>query len=134
MGLCPLLVAGAPEVGEELIVASSAGEAHELAEVLPRRGSCTRADAAGCADAAVPCPGRHRRMAGRGCCPLCPSCYRPVFESSSSRALIGAGPTPVIGLCRLCAERTTLRTLRQMDVPVAPQQRAVLETVAAAMA
>lgn len=76
-------------------------------------------------------------MAGRGCCPLCPSCYRPVFESSSSHPLIRAGPTPVIGLCRLCrlcAERTTLRTLRQMDVPVAPQQRAVLETVAAAMA
>lgn len=36
MGPCPLLVAGAPEVGEELIVARSAGEAHELAEVLPQ--------------------------------------------------------------------------------------------------
>ncbi|WP_426570376.1 hypothetical protein [Streptomyces canus] len=67
-------------------------------------------------------------------CRLCPGCYRPVYESSSSHTLIGAGPMPVIGLCRLCAEGTTLRSLRQADVPVDPQQRAVLETVAAAMA
>jgi hypothetical protein len=40
---------------------------------------------------------------------------------------------PVIGLCRLCAEGTMLRSLRQMDAPVDPQQRAVLETVAAAL-
>jgi hypothetical protein len=67
-------------------------------------------------------------------CRLCPGCYRPVYESSSSHTLIGAGPMPVIGLCRLCAEGTTLRSLRQADVPVEPQQRAVLQTVAAAMA
>ncbi|MFJ1804186.1 hypothetical protein [Streptomyces sp. NPDC088180] len=67
-------------------------------------------------------------------CRLCPGCYRPVYESSSSHTLIGAGPMPVIGLCRLCAEGTTLRSLREADVPLAPQQRAVLETVAAAMA
>lgn len=67
-------------------------------------------------------------------CRLCPGCYRPVYESSSSHTLIGAGPMPVIGLCRLCAEGTTLRSLRQLDVPVDPQQRVVLETVAAAMA
>lgn len=67
-------------------------------------------------------------------CLLCPGCYRPVYESSSSHTLIGAGPMPVIGLCRLCAEGTTLRSLRQADVPVDPQQRAVLETVAATMA
>lgn len=67
-------------------------------------------------------------------CQLCPGCYRPVYESSTSHTLIGAGPMPVIGLCRLCVEGTTLRSLRQADVPVDPQQRAVLETVAAAMA
>ncbi|MCX4632854.1 hypothetical protein [Streptomyces sp. NBC_01443] len=67
-------------------------------------------------------------------CLPCPGCYRPVYESSSSHTLIGAGPMPVIGLCRLCADGSTLRSLRQADVPVDPQQRAVLETVAAAMA
>lgn len=67
-------------------------------------------------------------------CRLCPGCYRPVYESSSSHTLIGAGPMPVIGLCRLRAEGTTLRSLRQADVPIGPQQLAVLETVAAAMA
>ncbi|MDX2997238.1 hypothetical protein [Streptomyces scabiei] len=66
-------------------------------------------------------------------CLLCPGCYRPVYESSSSHTLIGAGPMPVIGLCRLCVEGATLRSLRQADVPVDPQQRAVLETVAAAL-
>ncbi|UXX98088.1 hypothetical protein N7U49_48255 (plasmid) [Streptomyces sp. AD2-2] len=55
-------------------------------------------------------------------------------RSSSSHTLIGAGPMPVIGLCRLCAEGTILRSLRQADVPVGPQQRTVLEAVAAAMA
>ncbi|MFD3538422.1 hypothetical protein ACFWUQ_02845 [Streptomyces sp. NPDC058662] len=40
----------------------------------------------------------------------------------------------MIGLCRLCADGSTLRSLRQADVPVDLQQRAVLETVAAAMA
>ena len=67
-------------------------------------------------------------------CQLCPGCYRPVYESSTSHSLIGAGPMPVIGLCRLCTEGTTLRSLRQADVPIDPQQRTVLETVAAAMA
>lgn len=67
-------------------------------------------------------------------CLPCPGCYRPVYESSTSHALMGAGPMPVIGLCRLCAEGTTLRSLHQADVPVDPQQRAVLETVAAALA
>ncbi|MGW7171049.1 hypothetical protein ACWGH3_38440 [Streptomyces sp. NPDC054884] len=67
-------------------------------------------------------------------CQLCPGCYRPVYESSSSHTLVGAGPIPVIGLCRLCAEGTMLRKLRQADVPIDAQQRAVLETVAAAMA
>ncbi|MFD9535382.1 hypothetical protein [Streptomyces sp. NPDC060010] len=65
-------------------------------------------------------------------CLLCPGCYRPVYDSSSSHTLIG--PVPVIGLCRLRAEGATLRSLRQADVHVPPQQRAVLETVAAAMA
>lgn len=65
-------------------------------------------------------------------CLLCPGCYRPVYESSASHNPIG--PRPVFGLCRLCAEGTTLRSLRQADVPIDPQQRAVLETVAAAMA
>lgn len=67
-------------------------------------------------------------------CQLCPGCYGPVYESSTSHTLIGAGPMPMFGLCRLCAEGTTLRSLRQADVPIGPQQRAVLETVAAAMA
>ncbi|MER0429848.1 hypothetical protein AB0F05_36660 [Streptomyces microflavus] len=67
-------------------------------------------------------------------CRLCPGCYRPAYESSSSHTVVGAGPFPVIGLCRLCAEGSTLRSLRQADVPVDPQQRAVLETVAAALA
>ncbi|MEU7429102.1 hypothetical protein [Streptomyces sp. NPDC040750] len=66
-------------------------------------------------------------------CQLCPGCYRPVYESSTSHTLIGAGPMPVFGLCRLCVEGATLRSLRQADVPVDPQQRAVLETVAAAL-
>lgn len=56
-----------------------------------------------------------------------------MYESSSSHTLIGAGPMPVIGLCRLWAEGTTLRSLRQIDAPVDPQQRAVLETVATAL-
>ncbi|MFE6496287.1 hypothetical protein [Streptomyces sp. NPDC057748] len=66
-------------------------------------------------------------------CRPCPGCYRPVYESSASHNLIGTGPMPVLGLCRLCAEGTTLRLLRQADVPVDPQQHAVLESVAAAM-
>lgn len=40
---------------------------------------------------------------------------------------------PVIGLCRLCADGSTLRSLRQADVPVDPEQLVVLETVAAEM-
>ncbi|MEW2266116.1 hypothetical protein ACGF5T_30550 [Streptomyces sp. NPDC047853] len=67
-------------------------------------------------------------------CRLCPGCYRPVYESSSSHTLIGAGPLPLMGLCRLCAEGSTLRSLRQADVPIDTRQRAVLETVAAALA
>ncbi|MEU0523088.1 hypothetical protein [Streptomyces niveus] len=66
-------------------------------------------------------------------CPLCPGCYRPVYESSTSHTLIGAGPMPVFGLCRLCAEGTTLRSLRQADVPIDPHRIAVLETVATAL-
>ncbi|MDJ0466029.1 hypothetical protein [Streptomyces sp. H27-C3] len=66
-------------------------------------------------------------------CRLCPGCYRPVYESAASHTLIGAGPFPVMGLCRLCAEGTTLRSVREADAPIDPQQRAVLETVAAAM-
>lgn len=65
-------------------------------------------------------------------CQLCPGCYRPVYESSTSHTLIG--PAPVVGLCRLCADGSTLRSLSGADVPLAPQQRAVLETVAAALA
>ncbi|MFG2715318.1 hypothetical protein ACGFX2_32865 [Streptomyces goshikiensis] len=67
-----------------------------------------------------------------GNCRLCPGCYRPVYESAASQVLIG--PVPVIGLCSLCAEGTTLRSLRQAGVPIDPQQRAVLEAVAAALA
>ncbi|MFF2374860.1 hypothetical protein ACFVUW_10805 [Streptomyces xiamenensis] len=67
-------------------------------------------------------------------CLLCPGCYRPVYENSSLRTLIGAGPRPLIGVCRLCAEGTTLHALRQADVPIDSQQRAVLETVAVATA
>ncbi|MFE6912170.1 hypothetical protein [Streptomyces erythrochromogenes] len=67
-------------------------------------------------------------------CLPCPGCYRPVYDSSSSHTLIGATPFPVIGLCRLCADGTTLRSLRQANVPVDPEQLVVLETVAAAMA
>ncbi|MGW7450091.1 hypothetical protein [Streptomyces sp. NPDC054787] len=63
-----------------------------------------------------------------------PGRYRRVYESSSSHTLIGAGPLPVTGLCRLCVEGTTLRSLRQADVPIDPRERAVLETVAAALA
>ncbi|MFE7620520.1 hypothetical protein [Streptomyces sp. NPDC057496] len=59
---------------------------------------------------------------------------RPVYDSSASRTLLGADPMPVAGLCRLCADGSTLRSLRQADVPVDPQQRVVLEAVAAAMA
>ncbi|MEU8679571.1 hypothetical protein [Streptomyces sp. NPDC048560] len=40
---------------------------------------------------------------------------------------------PVIELCRLCADGRTLRSLRHADTPVDPEQRAVLESVAAAM-
>ncbi|MFI9029904.1 hypothetical protein [Streptomyces sp. NPDC053560] len=64
-------------------------------------------------------------------CLLWPGCYRPVDDSSSPHNLIG--PNLILGLCRLCAEGTTLRSLRQADVPISAQQRAVLETVAAAM-
>ncbi|MFD5510791.1 hypothetical protein ACFWIB_23885 [Streptomyces sp. NPDC127051] len=68
-------------------------------------------------------------------CLPCPGCYRPVYESSSSHTLIGAGPMPLIGLCKLCADGSTLRSLRQADgVPVDPEQLVVLETLASAMA
>ncbi|MFD3549181.1 hypothetical protein ACFWUW_26860 [Streptomyces sp. NPDC058655] len=63
-------------------------------------------------------------------CLPCPGCYRPVYDSSSSHTVIGAGPLPVFGLCRLCADGSTLRSLRQTDIPVDPEQR----DVAAAMA
>jgi hypothetical protein len=63
----------------------------------------------------------------------CPGCYRPVYESSSSGTLISAGPLPVIGLCGLCVNGTTLRSLQQADVPLDALQRAVLESVAAVL-
>ncbi|MFD7610801.1 hypothetical protein [Streptomyces sp. NPDC059828] len=63
----------------------------------------------------------------------CPGCYRPVYESSSSGMLIGAGPLPLVGLCRLCVNGTTLRSLRHADVPLDAHQRAVLESVAAVL-
>ncbi|MFH8893612.1 hypothetical protein [Streptomyces sp. NPDC017949] len=66
-------------------------------------------------------------------CLPCPGCYRTVYGSSSSRTLIDATPFSLAGLCRLCADGTTLRSLRQADVPVDPEQLVVLETVAAAM-
>lgn len=47
--------------------------------------------------------------------------------------LIGAGPLPVVGLCRLCVNGTTLRSLEQVDVPLDARQRAVLESVAAVL-
>ncbi|MEJ8654835.1 hypothetical protein WKI65_44055 [Streptomyces sp. MS1.AVA.3] len=65
-------------------------------------------------------------------CLPCPGCARPVFDTSSSSALVGTVP-PIVGLCRLCANGTTLHSLRQADVPLPAQQRAVLDTVAAAM-
>ncbi|MEE1928785.1 hypothetical protein V1J52_11370 [Streptomyces sp. TRM 70351] len=40
----------------------------------------------------------------------------------------------MIGLCRLCVNGTTLRSLRQADVPIDPRQRAVLESVSAVLA
>jgi hypothetical protein len=64
-------------------------------------------------------------------CQLCPGCYRPVYESSTSHTLID--PVPVTGLCKLCADGSTLRSLSQAKMSLAPQQRAVLETVAAAL-
>ncbi|MER5417638.1 hypothetical protein [Streptomyces virginiae] len=68
-------------------------------------------------------------------CLPCPGSYRPVYDSSSSHTLIGATAFPLAGLCRLCADCSTLRSLRQADgVPVDPEQLVVLETVAAAMA
>ncbi|MEU8943612.1 hypothetical protein OHU17_38030 (plasmid) [Streptomyces goshikiensis] len=68
-------------------------------------------------------------------CLPCPGCYRPVYESSSSHTLIGATPFPLAGLCRLCADGSTLRSLRHADgVPVDPEHFVVLETVAVAMA
>ncbi|MEU7488570.1 hypothetical protein [Streptomyces sp. NPDC042319] len=48
-------------------------------------------------------------------CLLCPGCYRPVYDSTSSHNLIGPTPvlpTPVLGLCRLGAEGATLRSPR----------------------
>ncbi|MDW4912521.1 hypothetical protein [Streptomyces californicus] len=64
----------------------------------------------------------------------CPGCYRPVYEGSFSGTLIGDGSLPVTGLCRLCVNGTTLRSLRQADVPIDPRQRAVLESVSAVLA
>ncbi|MFE3645502.1 hypothetical protein [Streptomyces sp. NPDC059169] len=63
----------------------------------------------------------------------CPGCYRPVYDSSSSGMLIGAGPLPLVGLCRLCVNGTTLRSLEQVDVPLDARQRTVLESVAAVL-
>ncbi|MFJ4343263.1 hypothetical protein [Streptomyces sp. NPDC088915] len=64
----------------------------------------------------------------------CPGCYRPVYESSSSGTFIGAGPLPVTGLYRLCVNGTTLRWLRQADVLLDADQRAVLESVSDVLA
>ncbi|MGW1659097.1 hypothetical protein [Streptomyces atratus] len=52
-------------------------------------------------------------------CLPCPGCGRPVYDSSPSHNLIG-GPVPVLGLCRLCVDGSTLRHLRQAAVPIAP--------------
>lgn len=52
---------------------------------------------------------------------------------SSVYTVVGVGSFPAIGLCMLCAEGTTLRPLRKAENPVDPRQRAVLETVAAAL-
>lgn len=65
-------------------------------------------------------------------CLPCPGCGRPVYDSSASYILMG--PMPLFGLCRLCAEGTTLRLLRESGVPVPPQQRVVLESAAAVLA
>lgn len=65
---------------------------------------------------------------------MCPGCHRPVYESSDSHTVLGADRLPVLGLCRLCADGSTLRSLRQSGAPVPPQQLAILETVAAALA
>ncbi len=63
---------------------------------------------------------------------MCPGCHRPVYEGSSSHTLIGAGASPVFGLCRLCADGSTLRSLCEAGVSVPPPQRALLEAAAGA--
>ncbi|MFE4206655.1 hypothetical protein ACFRSX_29680 [Streptomyces goshikiensis] len=62
---------------------------------------------------------------------LLPARLRELFLAHPHRG----HPVPLAGLCRLCADGSTLRSLRQADgVPVDPEQLVVLETVAAAMA
>ncbi|WP_234349229.1 MULTISPECIES: hypothetical protein [unclassified Streptomyces] len=61
---------------------------------------------------------------------LLPARLRELFLAHPHRR----HPVPVVGLCRLCADGSTLRALRQADTPVDPEQRTVLEVVAAAMA
>ncbi|WTW91929.1 hypothetical protein OG216_00340 [Streptomycetaceae bacterium NBC_01309] len=57
----------------------------------------------------------------------CPGCARPVFEADPSHTLVG--PVTVADLCRLCADGSTAR---HADLgPLAPQQRVVLDAVAA---
>ncbi len=67
-----------------------------------------------------------RRTAGGAPAAIGPSTKAPPLTPSSA--------VSVFGLCRPCASGATLRSLRQDDVPVSPQQRTVLETVAAATA
>ncbi|MFD8410991.1 hypothetical protein ACFV2Q_04375 [Streptomyces sp. NPDC059650] len=59
-----------------------------------------------------------------------PGCQRPVHGSSPSHTLTGAGPVPVIRLCKLCADGSTLHSLRQAAVPVDPEHRAVAAVMA----
>ncbi|MGW1976721.1 hypothetical protein [Streptomyces sp. NPDC001889] len=60
----------------------------------------------------------------------CPGCARPVYDSSDIATVLGP-PFPVTGLCRLCADGTTLRSVRAAGALVPEQQRAVLEAVSA---
>lgn len=57
----------------------------------------------------------------------CPGCARPVFGDDPALTFIG--PVTVPGLCRLCADGITSR---HIDLcPLTPQQRVVLDAVAA---
>jgi len=62
------------------------------------------------------------------------SCGARSSGSSTATRLTGADQFRLLGLCRLYAEGSTLRSLRQADVPIGTRQRAVLETAAANLA